>query len=128
VQKQETSTKRWIAAFAAWTLLCAAAFVALGDAEDSSRPVGRISPYQAEIAALEHLRSLDASAFAKFETVDAAIYRDRSSGKRIWLVLCDDETPSELARAVVVEIDATSAQVLRTRRPGGLDTAGERAR
>lgn len=118
----------WWAICAAWTALCATAFVALGGAEDPSRPRGRISPYQAEIAAREHLLSVDASAYARFETVDAAIYRDPATGRRVWLVLCDDEVPTRLARAVVVEIDAESGSVIRIRRPGGVRGAGESAR
>lgn len=125
---QKDSSKAWWAACAVWAVLCAFAFVALGDAEDPSRPRGRISPYQAEIAALEHLRSLDASAYDRFETVDAAIYRDPATHRRVWLVLCDAEVPTRLARAVVVEIDAESGQVIRTRRPGGVPGTGEGAR
>jgi hypothetical protein len=128
VRFHRLSPKAWWAAYFAWAGLCAAAFVALGDAEDPSRPRGRISPYFAEIVALDHLESLDENAYAGFETVDSAIYRDPVSGRRIWLVLCDDEQPTRLARAVVVEIDAASGRVIRTRRPGGAEGAGELTR
>jgi len=114
--------------FAAWTALCAAAFVSLGRAEDASRPDGRISPYLAEIVALEHLAAADATAYAQFETVDSAIDRDRESGRSVWLVLCDDARPSRLRRAVVVEVDAKSGRVTRTRRPGGVPAGSEGAR
>lgn len=116
------SSRVAFAAAVAWSLLCAGAFAALGGAEDPSRPEGRISPYKAEIIALEHLRTSDPVAWARFETVDSAMFRDRDRG-RLWLVLCDDERPSRLARAVVVEIDAASGRVVRVRRPGGADLA-----
>ena len=128
MQFQEDSPKVWWTVCVVWAALCAFAFVALGGADDPSRPRGRISPYQAEIAALEHLRSVDTSAYARFETVDAAIYRDPSNGRRAWLVLCDDEVPTRLGHAVVVEIDAESGEVIRTRRPGGVPDKGEGAR
>ncbi|MFA6955813.1 MAG: hypothetical protein WC538_08070 [Thermoanaerobaculia bacterium] len=118
----------WIAVFAAWTALCCAAFVAFGHAEDAARPEGRISPYLAEIVALDHLEALDATAHARFETVDSAIYRDRDSGRRVWLVLCDDAQPSHLQRAVVVEVDAETGRVVRLRRPGGVGMAAEGVR
>lgn len=114
--------------FVVWTALCASAFVALGHAEDTSRPEGRMSPYRAEIVALDYLEALDPTAYARFETVDSAIYRDRRSNRRVWLVLCDDAQPSQLARAVVVEVDAESGRVVRMRRPGGEAVAAEGAR
>ncbi len=94
----------------------------------SARPEGRISPYLAEIVALDHLEALDAHAYARFETVDSAIYRDRDSGRRVWLVLCDDAQPSHLERAVVVEIDAETGTVVRLRPPGGVGIAAEGVR
>ncbi|MGK2858475.1 MAG: hypothetical protein ACSLFQ_14845 [Thermoanaerobaculia bacterium] len=128
MQLSTASSKAWWATYVVWAALCAAAFVALGDAGDPSRPKGRISPYLAEIVALEHLESIDGSAYARFETVDAAIYRDPASGRRIWLVLCDDEMPTRLARAVVVEIDARSGTVIRVRLPDGAPGLHEGAR
>jgi len=128
VRNPDSSPKRWFAAYAAWTALCVAAFVALGNAEDPSRPAGRISPYLAEIAALDHLETVDPKSYANYETVDSAIYRDRESGRRVWLVLCDDEQPTRLTRAVIVEVDAASGTVIRIRPPGGELGAGERAR
>jgi hypothetical protein len=128
VRRAELTSAGWLAAFTAWTALCAAAFVALGHAEDASRPEGRISPYQAEIVALDYLEALDAAAYAHFETVDSAIYRDRQRHRTAWLVLCDDVQPSQLKRAVVVEVDAESGRVVTMRRPGGVDAAMEGAR
>lgn len=119
------SSKAWWASYVVWTALCASTFVALGGAEDPSRPRGRIAPEQAEIVALEHLAALDAGAYAQFVTVDAAIYRDPVTDRRLWLVLCDDAIPTRLTRAVVVEIDAGSGEVIRTRRPGGVHGAGD---
>jgi hypothetical protein len=118
----------WLALVSAWTALCGAAFVALGHAEDASRPEGRISPYLAEIVALDALEAVDSNAYARFETVDSAIYRDRETGRRVWLVLCDDAEPSHLARAVVVEVDAETGKFVRLRRPGGAGIAEEGAR
>jgi len=106
--------------YPAWALVCAMAFVALTGAADPSRPSGRVSPEDAKASALGHLREFDRERFVSYHVIDAGVYRDVQRDEKIWVVLCDTTPRSALARAVVVDLDADSGRVVRTRRPAGV--------
>lgn len=106
--------------YPAWALVCALLFVALRDAPDPARPTGRVSPLEAKAAALAHLRAFDAERFAAYHVVDAGVYSDPKRREKVWVVLCDATPRSALSRAVIVDLDAGTGRVVRTRRPAGV--------
>lgn len=76
-----------------------------------------MTPAEARLAALEHLREFDPVRFADYHVIDAAVYRDLELDQRVWVVICDSTPRSALARAVVVDLDAATGNVMRSRRP-----------
>jgi len=106
--------------YPAWLLVCAISFYALRSAPDPARPSELFTPTTAREEALGHLREFDPTRFDDYKVVDAGVYRDPASGERSWIVLCDTVPRSALKRAVVVDLDARSGKVLRTRRPAGV--------
>lgn len=76
-----------------------------------------MTPDDAKLAALSHLRSFDSDRFDSYHVIDAAVYRDVKRDAKVWVVICDSTPRSALARAVVVDIDAASGEVIRSRRP-----------
>lgn len=106
-------------AYPLWAIVSAGLFVALLGAEDRARPAGRVTPAEAKAVALAHLRSLDGARFGAYHVIDANVYRDVSRNESVWIVICDSTPRSALSKAVVVDLDAATGEVVRTRRPAG---------
>ena len=105
------------ALYPAWIVVCALLFLVLRDAPDPSRPSGRMTPAQARVTALEYLAKYDAARFGTYHVIDAAVYRDVQRDERVWVVICDSTPRSALKRAVIVDLEADTGEVVRTRRP-----------
>lgn len=106
------------ALYAGWILLCAIAFFALRNAEDPSRPGGRILQNDAGTAAVRILRQRDPQRFRTSEAVHVAWARRGEGGKENrWVVLCDAVPHTALRDAVVVELRATDGSLIRIRKP-----------
>jgi hypothetical protein len=80
-----------------------------------------MTPEIAKTNALSHLRSFDPARFETYHVIDAGVYRDPELDEKVWVVICDTTPRSSLVRAVVVDLDATSGEVIRTRRPAGIE-------
>ena len=109
--------RRWWPLYLSWIALCALLFLVLSNAEDPSRPEGRILSVDAGVRA----RSLAASrGFAGYEVVHVARARAGEGGARSrWIVLLDRVPRTSLREAIVVELDESSGELLRIRRPEG---------
>jgi hypothetical protein len=108
-------TRRFVLAYAALVLLCAALFVALDGAEDPSRPTGRILSIDAGRRALA---IATARGYRDYEVVHVARGRAGEGAEEDrWIVLLDTKPHSGFARAVVVELDRETGALLRMRRP-----------
>ncbi|MDQ3282787.1 MAG: hypothetical protein M3Q69_15395 [Acidobacteriota bacterium] len=107
--------RRWPAVYALWLALCAGLFVAFGGQEDPSRPVGRIL----SIDAGERARAIVASrGMRDYEVVHVArARRGEGANEDRWIVLLDRVPHTSLQRAVVVELDVASGNLLRIRAP-----------
>ena len=104
---------RWL--YPAWLALCAILFLALGGAEDPSRPEGRILSIDAgqRAAAIAKARELSG-----YEVVHVARARRNEGGaEERWIVLLDQVPHTRLRRALVVELRASDGTLLNIRAP-----------
>lgn len=107
--------RRWLPIYFAWILVCAALFLALGRAEDPSRPRGRILSIDAGHRALMIGRS---RGLRDYEVVHVARARaGEGAAEDRWVVLLDRVPHTRLRDAVVVELDIETGDLLRVRRP-----------
>jgi hypothetical protein len=97
---------RWL--YPSWIALCAILFVALGGAEDPSRPKGRILSLEAgrHALAIAEQRGLRG-----YEVVHVARNADR------WVVLVDKVPHTSLREALVIELRVEDGTLLRVRKP-----------
>jgi hypothetical protein len=106
---------RWWPVYLTWIALCAVLFVALGGAEDPSRPVGRILSRDAGLRALA---LAEARGLEGYTVVHVARARaGEGAAEDRWIVLLDREPQTRLRQAVVVEVDQVSGALLRIRVP-----------
>jgi hypothetical protein len=103
----------WI--YLVWIAVCALLFVALGRAEDPSRPEGRILSIEAGQHALAIARQ---RGLKDLEVVHVAHARAGEGGAEArWVVLLDRQRHTALREAVVVELRASDGRLVRIRRP-----------
>jgi hypothetical protein len=110
--------RRWWPLYTSWIAFCALLFLALANAEDPSRPEGRILSIDAGVRA----RAVAASrGYSGYEVVHVARARagEGASHPR-WIVLLDRVPRSSLREAIVVELDETTGALLAIRRPAGV--------
>ena len=104
---------RWL--YPSWIAICAVLFLALGGAEDPSRPKGRILSIDAGARAL---KIAEARGFENYEVVHVARARKGEGGAEDrWIVLLDKVPHTSLAAAVVVELRVEDGTLLRVRKP-----------
>jgi hypothetical protein len=109
--------RRWWPLYVGWFALCAILFVALSNAEDPSRPKGRILSLEAGRRAMAIARQRGLSGY---EVVHVARARSgEGAAQERWVVLLDKETHTRLREAVVVELDVATGRLLRVRKPQG---------
>ena len=104
--------------YLSWVVFCALLFVILRDAEDPSRPTGRMLSTDAGRIALAELRARDAARFRDHHVVHIAWSRaGEGAPEERWVVLTDRVPHTALREAVVVELGVTDGRLLRIRRP-----------
>ena len=109
---------RYAVAALSWLVLCAVAFVLLGDAPDPSRRDDRILSNDAGRIALSLMRHRDPARFRDYEIVHVAYSPAGEAGDRArWIVLCDRVPHTALRQAIVVELDARDGHLLAIRKP-----------
>lgn len=104
---------RWL--YPSWIAICAILFLALGGAEDPSRPKGRILSVHAGARALTiaRQRGLD-----NYEVVHVARARKgEGAPEDRWIVLLDQVPHTRLEGAVVIELRVEDGTLLRVRKP-----------
>lgn len=111
--------RRWWPLYGSWIVFCALLFLALTNAEDPSRPEGRILSIEAGMRA----RAIaEARGFNGYEVVHVARARSgEGATEDRWVILLDREPRSSLREAVVIELNEESGELLRIRRPAGVD-------
>ena len=111
--------RRWWPLYGSWIVFCALLFLALANAEDPSRPEGRILSNDAGRRALA---LAEARGFTGYEVVHVARARGgEGAPEDRWVVLLDRVPHSSLRQAVVVELHEESGRLLRIRRPAGVN-------
>lgn len=110
--------RRWWPLYLSWIAFCALLFVALADAEDPSRPQGRILSVDAGARA----RAIAAGrGYAGYEVVHVARARaGEGAAVSRWVVLLDRVPRSSLREAIVVELDESTGALLTIRRPAAV--------
>jgi hypothetical protein len=110
--------RRWWPLYVSWIAFCAFLFLALSNAEDPSRPQGRILSVDAGIRA----RAIAAErGYAGYEVVHVARARaGEGAAVSRWVVLLDRTPRTALREAIVVELDETTGALLTIRRPAGV--------
>jgi len=104
---------RWL--YPSWIALCAILFVALGGAEDPSRPKGRILSVEAGRHALV---IAEQRGLRGYEVVHVARARKgEGAAEDRWVVLLDQVPHTSLKQAVVVELRVEDGTLLRVRKP-----------
>lgn len=99
----------------AWTTLCAILFFALANAEDPSRPQGRILSIDAGNRALAIARE---RGLREHNVVHVARARKGEGAEEDrWVVLLDRDPHTRLSEAVVIELAVEDGRFLRLRRP-----------
>ena len=94
--------------YPSWIALCAILFVALGGAEDPSRPKGRILSLE---AGRQALAVAEARGLRNYEVVHVARNDDR------WIVLVDKVPHTRLREALVIELRVEDGTLVRVRKP-----------
>jgi hypothetical protein len=97
---------RWL--YPSWIALCAILFLALGGAEDPSRPKGRILSLE---AGRQALAVAEQRGLRGYEVVHVARNDDR------WIVLVDKVPHTRLREALVIELRVEDGTLLRVRKP-----------
>lgn len=106
---------RWWPFYVVWILLCAILFLALANADDPSRPKGRILSIEAGRQALAIARQ---RGMRDYEIVHVARARRGEGGNADrWVVLLDRVPHTKLSEAIVVELAAEDGRLLGIRRP-----------
>ena len=107
--------RRWLPLYLAWIALCAILFVALGSAEDPSRPKGRILSIEAGQRALAIAKE---RGMTNYEVVHVARARAGEGAQEDrWVVLLDRVPHTSLRAAVVIELGIEDGNLLRIRKP-----------
>ncbi|MGN6183944.1 MAG: hypothetical protein ACTHQM_09855 [Thermoanaerobaculia bacterium] len=107
--------QRFALAYAALALVCAVLFFALDHAEDPSRPTGRILSNDAGERALAIAKQ---SGYHDYEVVHVGRGRKgEGASENRWIVLLDTVPHSGMEKAVVVELDEVTGEIVRLRRP-----------
>lgn len=107
--------RHWSPIYLAWIALCALLFFALRNAEDPSRPKGRILSIEAGRMAKHAARE---RGYRNYEVVHVARARAGEGGREErWVVLLDQVPRTKLQEAVVIELAMEDGRVLRVRRP-----------
>ena len=107
--------RRWLPLYFAWIALCAVLFVALGNAEDPSRPRGRILSIEAGQRALAIAKQ---RGMQNYEVVHVARARaGEGAAEDRWIVLLDEVPHTSLRAAVVIELGIEDGNLLRIRKP-----------
>lgn len=107
--------RRWLPVHLAWIALCAILFLALGNAEDPSRPKGRILSIEAGRRALTIARQ---RGMQNYEVVHVARARaGEGAPEDRWIVLLDQVPHTSLRAAVVIELGIEDGNLLRIRKP-----------
>ena len=97
---------RWL--YPSWIAICAILFLALGGAEDPSRPKGRILSLD---AGRQALAVAEQQGLQGYEVVHVARNNDR------WIVLVDKVPHTSLREALVIELKVEDGTLLRVRKP-----------
>lgn len=112
----EFLNRRFWVVYPLWIVFCALLFLALRDVEDPSRPGDRIHNEEAGRMALAALYQADPIRYAHYTVVNVAYARPGEAGPSArWVVLADRAPRTGLREAVVVELDASSGEVLTIR-------------
>ncbi|HYH05956.1 MAG TPA: hypothetical protein VEK11_02745 [Thermoanaerobaculia bacterium] len=107
--------RRWLPLYLGWIALCAILFVALGGAEDPSRPKGRILSIEAGQRALAIAKT---RGMRDYEVVHVARARaGEGAAEERWVVLLDQVPHTSLRAAVVIELGVEDGNLLRIRKP-----------
>ena len=108
--------RHWWPLYLGWFALCAILFLAFANAEDPSRPTGRILSIDAGQRALVIARD---RGLRDYTVVHVARARAGEGGRREdrWVVLLDRLPHTGLAEAIVVEIGLGDGRLLRVREP-----------
>lgn len=111
-----TRPRHWWPLYFAWIALCAILFLALANAEDPSRPTGRILSNDAgqralAIATERGLRDYTVVHVARARAGEGEGGQDR------WVVLLDRVPHTGLRDAVVVELGLSDGKLIRVRAP-----------
>ena len=111
--------RRWWPLYGSWIGFCALLFLALANAEDPSRPEGRIL---SEEAGRRARAIAEGRGFKGYGVVHVArARRGEGAGENRWVVLLDRVPRTALREAVVVELHEESGELLRIRRPAGVN-------
>jgi hypothetical protein len=107
--------RRWWPLYLAWIALCAILFLALRNAEDPSRPTGRILSIEAGERAVAIARTRGLHDFSVVHVARARAGEGAAEDR--WVVLLDRLPHSGLGEAIVVELGLEDGRVLRVRKP-----------
>jgi hypothetical protein len=107
--------RRWLPVYLAWIAVCAILFFTLRDAEDPSRPTGRILSIEAGQRALAIAQQ---RGLRDYEVVHVARARaGEGAAEDRWIVLLDRVPHTSLRAAVVIELGIEDGNLLRIRKP-----------
>lgn len=112
----EFLNRRFWVVYPLWMVFCALLFLALRDVEDPSRPGDRIHNDEAGRIALAVLHQADPARYADYTVVNVAYAGPEETGSSPrWVVLADRPRRTALRQTVVVELDASSGEVITIR-------------